>query len=57
MHPIALGRNWLFTGSLRTVQSAAAVMSLVKSAKLNGHDPLAYLKDVLNRRPTQGPPN
>ena len=31
---------------------AAAVMSLVQSAKLNGHDPYAYLKDVLTRLPT-----
>jgi len=28
-------------------------MSLVQSAKLNGHDPYAYLKDVLARLPTQ----
>ena len=32
---------------------AAAVMSLIQSAKLNGHDPYAYLKDVLTRLPTQ----
>ena len=31
----------------------AAVMSLVHSARLNGHDPYAYLKDVLERLPTQ----
>jgi len=28
-------------------------MSLVQSAKLNGHDPYAYLRDVLERLPTQ----
>jgi transposase len=28
-------------------------MSLVHSAKLNGHDPHKYLKDVLERLPTQ----
>ena len=28
-------------------------MSLIQSAKLNGHDPYAYLKDVLMRLPTQ----
>ena len=27
-------------------------MSLIQSAKLNGHDPYAYLKDVLTRLPT-----
>ena len=27
-------------------------MSLIESAKLNGHDPWAYLKDVFDRLPT-----
>ncbi|NYT49176.1 transposase domain-containing protein, partial [Parapusillimonas granuli] len=31
---------------------AAAAMSLIQSAKMNGHDPYAYLKDVLTRLPT-----
>ena len=30
-------------------QRAAMVMSLVQSAKLHGHDPWVYLKDVLER--------
>jgi len=34
-------------------QRAAVVMSLVQSAKLNEHDPWAYLSDVLKRLPTQ----
>ena len=54
IRPIALGRkNWLFAGSLRAGQRAAAIMSLVQSAKLNGHEPFDYLKDVLTRLPTQ----
>ena len=53
IRPIAIGRNnWLFAGSLRAGQRAAAVMSLIQSAKLNGHDPHAYLKEVLTRLPT-----
>lgn len=28
-------------------------MSLIQSAKLNGHDPYAYLKDILTRLPMQ----
>lgn len=37
INPIAIGRsNWLFAGSLRSGQRAAAVMSLLHSAKLNG---------------------
>lgn len=54
IRPIALGRNnWLFAGSLRAGKRAAAVMSLVHSARLNGHEPHAYLKDVMERLPTQ----
>ena len=50
---MALGRkNWLFAGSLRSGQRAANVMSLIQSAKINGLDPLAYLRDVLERLPT-----
>ena len=53
IRPIALGRsNWLFAGSLRGGQRAAAVMSLIQSAKLNDLDPYAYLKDVMDRLPT-----
>ncbi len=54
IRPVALGRsNWLFAGSLRAGRRAAAAMSLLQSARLNGHDPYAYLKDVLARLPTQ----
>lgn len=45
-------KNWLFAGSLRAGQRAAAVMSLIQSVKLNGHEPQAYLKDVMTRLPT-----
>jgi transposase len=54
IRPIAIGRsNWLFAGSLRAGKRAAAIMSLVHSARLNGHDPYTYLRDVLERLPTQ----
>ena len=54
IRPIAIGRNnWLFAGSLRAGKRAAAVMSLVHSARLNELDPYAYLRDVLERLPTQ----
>jgi IS66 C-terminal element len=35
------------------LRSCAVIMSLIQSAKLNGHDPYRYLKDVLERLPTQ----
>ena len=54
IRPWALGRkNWLFAGSLCSGKRAAAIMSLIQSARLNGHDPYAYLKDVLTRLPSQ----
>jgi transposase len=53
IRPWALGRkNWLFAGSLRSGQRAANVMSLIQSAKINGLDPQAYLRNVLERLPT-----
>jgi transposase len=54
IRPVTVGRsNWLFAGSLRAGKRAAIVMSLIQSAKLNGHDPYRYLKDLLERLPTQ----
>lgn len=54
IRPVALGRkNWLFAGSLLAGQRAANIMSLIQTAKANGHDPQAYLRDVLTRLPTQ----
>ncbi len=43
----------MFVGSELAGQRAAIVMSLVHSARLNGHDAWAYLRDVLQRLPTQ----
>ena len=53
MRPLALARkNWLFVGSQQAGKRAAVVMSLIESAKLNGHDPWAYLKVDFERLPT-----
>jgi transposase len=47
---IALGRkSWLFAGSDRGGQRAAAIYSLIVTAKLNNVDPQAWLADVLAR--------
>ena len=47
---IALGRkSWLFAGSDRGGQRAAALYSLIVTAKLNDVDPQAWLADVLAR--------
>jgi hypothetical protein len=47
---VALGRgNYLFMGSDAGGERAAAIYSLVQTAKLNGLDPEAYLREVLSR--------
>ena len=47
---VALGRkNYLFAGSDVGGKRAASIYSLVGSAKLNGLDPEAYLREVLTR--------
>ena len=47
---IALGRkNYLFMGSESGGKSAAIAYTLIKTAKLNGVDPQAWLTDVLGR--------
>ena len=48
IRPLTLGRkNWLFAGSDEGGHRAAAIASLIGTAKLNGLDPEAYLRDVL----------
>jgi transposase len=50
IRPITLGRkNHLFAGSDGGAQRWATVCSLITTAKLNGVEPYAYLKDVLDR--------
>ena len=47
---IAIGRkNWLFAGSDRGGERAAAMYTLIATAKLNDVDPQAWLADVLHR--------
>ena len=46
----ALGRkSWLFAGSERGADRAAAMTTLIMTAKLNDIDPMAWLADVLAR--------
>jgi transposase len=47
---VAVGRrNWTFCGSDRGGERAAAIYTLIATAKLNGIDPEAWLADVLRR--------
>jgi transposase len=50
LRAVVLGRkNYLFAGSDTGGERAAALYSLTETAKLNGLDPEAYLRDVLAR--------
>jgi len=53
IRPITIGKkNWLFTSSARAGRRAAAIQSLLATAKLNGFDPARWLADTLARLPT-----
>ncbi len=47
---IAIGRkNWLFAGSKAGGERAAAIYSVIETAKLNGIEPQAYIADVIEK--------
>jgi transposase len=49
---VAVGRhNWIFAGSDEGGRRAAAIYTLIETAKLNDIDPRAWLADVLARLP------
>jgi transposase len=53
IRPIAIGKkNWLFAGSERAGKRAASIQTLLGTAKLNGIEPLQWLKDTLEKLPT-----
>ena len=50
IRPVALGRkNWLFSGSDAGGERAAAFYTLIRTARLNGVEPEAWLTDVITR--------
>jgi hypothetical protein len=52
IRPSAIGKkNWLFIGHPEAGQRSAIIYSLVVSCQRHGKDPLAYLRDVLQRLP------
>ena len=52
IRPIAIDKkNWLFAGSERAGKRAAAIQSLLGTAKLTGIEPNAWLKDKLEKLP------
>jgi len=50
LRSIGIGRrNWLFAGSEAGAETLARAMTLIESAKMNNHDPQAYLTDLFQR--------
>jgi len=48
IRPLALGRkNWLFAGSDTGGKRAATLYTIIETAKLNGLNPEAYLRDII----------
>lgn len=50
--PVLGRRNWLFAGSAKGGERAAIIYSVVETCRLNGIDPLPWLRDVLAPLPT-----
>ena len=50
IRPFVVGRkNWLFAGSRAGGERAAAIYSVIETAKLNGVEPQAYIADVIEK--------
>ena len=50
IRPLKLGaKNWLFLGSNAGGERAAIFYTLIRTAKLNGIEPEAYLREILTR--------
>jgi len=53
IRPTAVGKkNWLFVGGEDTGERSAIIYTIIESAKRHGHEPYAYLKDLLERLPS-----
>ena len=44
-------KNWLFIGGEATGQRSAIIYTLIECARRHGHNPEAYLADILERLP------
>jgi transposase len=52
VRPFVMGRkSWLFANSVAGANASANLYSLVETAKANGHEPYAYIKQVLTDLP------
>jgi transposase len=52
IRPFVTGRkNWLFSDSVAGVEASANLYSLIETAKANGLEPYAYLREVYEQLP------
>ena len=52
IRPFVIGRkNWLFSGSPRGAAASALLYSLIETAKANGREPYAYLRELFEKLP------
>jgi len=52
IRPFAIGRkNWLFSASVNGAKASANLYSLIETAKANGLEPYAYLKQIFTELP------
>lgn len=52
IRPFVVGRkNWMFSDSVAGVTASANLYSLIETAKANGREPYAYLREVFTRLP------
>lgn len=55
IRPFAVGRkNWLFSDTVKGAESSAIVYTLVETAKANGLEPYAYLRQLKQDLPWYG---
>jgi transposase len=53
IRPFVIGRkNWLFSGTPEGARASALLYSLIETAKMNKHEPYAYLRYIFDKLPT-----
>ena len=52
IRPFVIGRkNWLFSGTPEGARASALLYSLIETAKMNNHEPYAYLRYIFDKLP------
>lgn len=52
IRPFALGRrNWLFADTVKGAKASASLYGIIETAKANGLEPYAYLRNLLEQLP------